>query len=765
MSTEATIEHAIVFRVKTVDRKIIVLHLALRKLTLKFCGKMKTTMEKTTLGDKVVLEVKLSRQSEATPEAFATFLSNFASVLRSSFFENLLGREPTSISLEIACFEQSVHFYLVIPESLQSYAESQIEAQYPAALIVPQQDYLWNWVGKYYFLGGQLTLAKPYYYPIKNYQDFKDVDPLASVLGAIAKAKADEVFLVQYILTSAPNNWGSAGFALISNLNVAQGEHAAPVQGRALIQNKISHPAFKVSARIMVGAAEGQTRQQLLSSLVASFGNYSQGEGNYLTFHKGQMWQRKKLLKAIFNRKFHPSKQRQYLNIQELASLYHFPSQALQSVHNISWGTSIASEPPENLPTADSIDKETINFFGKTHYKNKMVNFGIRLEDRRRHMYIVGKTGTGKSTLIANMVIDDIRNGRGVGVIDPHGDLCEVLLDYIPKNRINDVVYLDPSNKQRTFVLNPLEVSEKSQKELVVSGIIAIFQKMYAHTWGPRLEHILRNSLFTIIELPNATFLEIPRFLTEKRYRDKFVEKIEDPVIRNFWFEEFDGMSPKLQSEAISPILNKVGQFLSAGSIRNVVGKPNSTIDLEKIMNEGKIVMLNLSQGKLGEDSSSLLGAMFITKFQLAAMNRVNVDEQSRRDFFLYVDEFQNFATTSFIKILSEARKYRLNLTLANQYMAQVSLEVSKAIMGNVGNLASFIVGADDARILSKEYGEVYSDNDLTSLDRYQTAVKLTINNHISRPFLAYTLPLPNSSNQNRQKVIQSSTERYTKPV
>lgn len=722
-------------------------------------------MKKDGLDNTIVVEIKLPRQAEETPESFAAFLSNFASILQSSFFSRLLGKEPNSISLEIACFDQSVHFYLVIPDSLQSYVESQIEAQYPTVLILPQKDYLWDWAGKYYFLGGQLSLAKPFYYPIKNYQDFKDVDPLASVLGAMAKAKKDEVFLVQYILTSAPNNWGSAGFALISNINIPEGERPTPIEGKNLIQNKISHPAFKVSARIMVGAKDGLVRQQLLSSLISSFGNFAQGGGNYLKFKKPPMWQKKRLFKAMFNRKFNPSPKNQYLNIMELASLYHFPTKSLESVHNISWGISIASEPPENLQTAETIDKEQINFFGRTHFKNKMVNFGIKREDRRRHMYIVGKTGTGKSTLIANMIINDFKNGKGVGVIDPHGDLSEILLDYIPKQRINEVAYLDPSNRQRSFVLNPLEVSENSQKELVVSGIIAIFQKMYAHTWGPRLEHILRNSLFTIIELPNATFLEIPRFLTEKRYRDRYIEKIDDPVIRNFWFKEFDQMPPKLQSEAISPILNKVGQFLSAGSIRNVVGKAHSTIDLEKIMNEGKIVIINLSQGKLGEDSSSLLGAMLITKFQLAAMNRVHVEEEKRQDFFLYVDEFQNFATNSFIKILSEARKYRLNLTLANQYMAQVSQDVEKAIMGNIGNLVSFIVGADDGRILSKEYGEVYSDNDLTSLDRFQIAVKLIIDNHVSRPFLAYTLPLPLSKNQNRQKVLQASGERYTKPV
>ncbi|MCR4324804.1 MAG: type IV secretion system DNA-binding domain-containing protein [Candidatus Curtissbacteria bacterium] len=715
--------------------------------------------------EKIILEIKIPRESEETPESFASLLSNLTGLLSNSRISQVLRKEPKSIALEIACFDQSIHFFIIIPTSIKEYIESQITAQYPVALMLPQKDYLSDWLGKFSFAHAQLVFGKPYYYPIRTFADFKDIDPLSSVLATMSKAKEQEVFLVQFIITAAPSSWQRQGYSALAPKQRAPGEVQEQIPGRNLIQDKISKQGLKVSARILTGTSDAFTKKILLDSLAGSFGSFSQGEGNYLKLKKPSGFSRNKLLKAIFERKFYPCQRSQYFNTAELASLYHFPSQKLSSVHNISWGTSFASEPPENLPTPDSADKENINFFARTNFKNKLTTFGLKLEDRRRHTYIVGKTGTGKSTLIANMVINDIRNNRGVAVIDPHGDLSEILLDYIPSFRVNDVVYLNPSDKERSFVLNPLEVKEKAQKELAVSGIIAIFQKIYAHTWGPRLEHILRNTLFTLTEVPDATFMDISRFLTDATYRNKYVAKTKDPVIYNFWKSEFDKMDPRLRSEAISPILNKVGQFLSAGSIRNVVGRPHSTIDLEEIMNTRKILILNLSQGKLGEDSSSLLGAMFITKLQLAAMNRVNMEEEKRKDFFLYVDEFQNFATTSFIKILSEARKYRLNLTLANQYMAQVSQDVEKAIMGNTGNLLSFIVGADDANILSKEYGEVYKANDLTSLDRYQMVAKLTIDNHISRSFLAYTLPLPNSKTQNRPKVLQVSADRYTKPV
>jgi hypothetical protein len=338
-------------------------------------------------------------------------------------------------------------------------------------------------------------------------------------------------------------------------------------------------------------------------------------------------------------------------------------------------------------------------------------------------------------------------------------------LDFVPSFRINDVAYLDPADISNPFHLNPLEVKNEAYKELVASGIVSIFYKLYHFSWGPRLEYILRNAILTLLSVPQSTLLTVPELLTNENYRARIVDKLKDQVLKNFWTNEFAKMSPQMRSEATSPILNKVGQFLSSQTIRQIVGSPTSTIDLEDMMNDGKIVLVNLSQGKLGEDNSALLGAMIITKMQLAAMNRVYLPEEKRRDFYLYVDEFQNFATTSFIKILSEARKYRLDLTLANQYIGQIDEDVQKAIFGNAGSLVSFGVGANDARLLTKEFGLKYKEEELVALGNYQAVLKLSIDNHTSAPFSATTLPLPRSKNQNRDKVIRSSRERYAKKV
>ena len=321
---------------------------------------------------------------------------------------------------------------------------------------------------------------------------------------------------------------------------------------------------------------------------------------------------------------------------------------------------------------------------------------------------------------------------------------------------------INPADKDHPFSLNILEVTDPSQAELITSGIVSIFYKLYANSWGPRLEHILRNTILTLALTPGSTLVDVPRILTDKGFRNSVVQKMNDPVLNNFWNNEFAKMPDKLREEAINPILNKVGQFITLKSIRDLIGQPKSTVDLEKIMNEGKILILNLSQGRLGEDNAALLGAMIITKFQLAAMKRVDIPESQRKDFFLYVDEFQNFATESFIKILSEARKYRLNLTLANQYMAQIPESVQKAIFGNTGTLISFLVGSSDAAILEKEFGGVFTATNMVNLSNFQIVNRLAIDNLTSRPFFAFTLPLPKSINQNREKVVKVSQQRYS---
>lgn len=719
------------------------------------------------LPSKVILEVKVPRDTEITPEATSQMIANLAGALRHSFTDRILRREKPVLSLEIATYNQSIHFYVVMPEGYQTYFESQLIAQYPVAITIPTRNFLSDWFTSSYILSTQMVLGNAFYYPIRTFRDFKDLDPLASVLGVMSKIGPTDQILVQLLLSWGGSRWQQVGWSFLHQTQIqTPGTPRQPnPMGSRLVEDKITKLGLKVGVRILVGGQDEQQARSLLEQITGSFGSYAQGDGNFLSAKRPSRMRRNSFVQAIFYRKPSYIPASQVLTVEEIASLWHPPSKMLAGIHSISWGTSVVSEAPENLPNAQSAEKDKINFFARTEFKNRIVTFGIKREDRRRHIYVIGKTGTGKSTLIANMAINDIRGGEGLAVIDPHGDLTEILLDYIPSYRVNDVVYFDPSQTSRALVLNPLEVKNPEQKDLVASGIIAIFHKLYANSWGPRLEHILRNTILTLLDVPDSTFLEVPKILSDKSYREKKIVDITDPVMLAFWHNEFEKMSPQLQAEAISPILNKVGQFISAQVVRNVIGYPKSTIDLEEIMNDGKILLLNLSQGRMGEDSAALLGAMVITKLQIAAMNRVNVPEAERPDFFLYVDEFQNFATTSFIKILSEARKYRLNLTLANQYTAQVDPEVQAAILGNVGTLVTFLIGASDARVMTKEFGDVYKEGELTGLANYQILLKETIDNQTSRPFFASTLPLPFSRTQNKEKVKKVSAERNTRPV
>ena len=406
-----------------------------------------------------------------------------------------------------------------------------------------------------------------------------------------------------------------------------------------------------------------------------------------------------------------------------------------------------------------------VTLFGETTFRNQNQKFGIKVDDRRRHMYVIGKSGMGKSTLLENMIAQDINKGRGLAVVDPHGDLAEKIIHYIPDRRVEEVVYFNPADAEYPIAFNVVEQVEPHLRHLVASGLIGVFQKLWADSWGPRLEYILRNAILAVLDYPDSTLLAITRMLSDKNFRKRVVEKIQDPVVKAFWVNEFSSYNDKFASEAVAPIQNKVGQFLSSSLIRNIVGQIRSSIDLRKIMDEGKILIMNLSKGRIGEDNSALLGSMMITKLQLAAMSRVDTPEEERRDFYLYVDEFQNFATTSFIKILSEARKYRLNLTFANQYMAQLEPSLQSAIFGNVGSLVSFVVGNEDAHVLAREFSPDYDEDDLISLDRFQVLTKLSINGRTSRPFLAYTLPLPDCRNQHREKVIRNSQERFGKKI
>jgi hypothetical protein len=409
-----------------------------------------------------------------------------------------------------------------------------------------------------------------------------------------------------------------------------------------------------------------------------------------------------------------------------------------------------------------------ITLFARTNFRNRDVPFGIRRDDRRRHVYVIGKTGMGKTTLIENMVIQDIQNGHGVAFVDPHGDSVEKVLNFIPANRINDVVYFNPADIDYPIAFNPLESVDPKFKHLVASGLMGVFTKIWAGVWSARMEYILNNTILALLDSPGNTLLGIARMLVNKTYRKRIVDNVKDPVVRSFWVDEFANYNDKFRNEAIAPIQNKVGQFLSSAIIRNIVGQTKSSIDLRDIMDNKKIFLINLSKGRIGEDNSALLGAMIITKLQLAAMSRVDIAEEDRQDFYLYVDEFQNFATNSFANILSEARKYRLNLIMAHQYIGQLVTDrntvVRDAIFGNVGTMICFRVGADDAEFLEKEFEPTYMMNDLVNLAKYNIYLKLMINGVSSNPFSATTLPPISAPTENTEKVIKVARERFATP-
>lgn len=712
-----------------------------------------------TAEPRVTLELRTAHDAEHTAAAAAQFfttLPNPPEGLFNSF------KQAEAITLEILNQGQVTYFFLTLPQYLVEYAKSQLTASYPEILIKqlehnPLDDFLQEKPKAV----GELRFSAATYFSLKTYQNFSETDPLSTILSTLTKTVEGDTILIQLTLRKARESWKRTAERLVSlGIKKADGTYQ-PHPQQSVIEAKIMETTFQANIRLLTQSNEAARANQLLQITAQAF-NSLDSQHNRLTLRKPWFNPKQQVKKVITREISIPA---QFFSLSEISTLFHLPNKQLSTVKNIAWGKNLLGEPPENLPFFESIpeeERDNINLFAMAEHKNQQRIFGIKEADLRRHFYIMGKSGTGKSTLLANMIINDLKHDKGLAVVDPHGDLIETVLNYIPKRRMNDVIVFDPTDPDAVVKLNLFEGGTMVHRELIASGIVAIFQKLYENSWGPRLEYILRNTLLTLLS-QNAKLEDILRMLTDAGYRRRVVENMDDLVLKNFWQEEFNKLQDRQRIEAISPILNKVGQFVTSPLIRNVVNTNRSSFSIEDTMNDGKILLVNLSQGKLGEDNTALLGAMLITKIQLAAMNRVYIPEEQRRDFHLYIDEFQNFATTSFIKILSEARKYRLSLILANQYIAQIPDEIKAAIFGNVGSMASFILGAQDAEWMMKEFGNKYTQEDLVSLGRYQIIIKLMIDNHMSSPFPASTLHLAKSSNQNKEKVLRVSRERYAK--
>jgi hypothetical protein len=453
------------------------------------------------------------------------------------------------------------------------------------------------------------------------------------------------------------------------------------------------------------------------------------------------------------------------MNVSEVNTLWHLPHQCVDTP-NLQRVDSKKLQPPLNTPYSLSGKTKDITAIGKTNFRGISKVFGIKTDDRRKHMYVIGKTGMGKSTLLENMIASDLENGNGIAVIDPHGDLVEAVLNFVPKKRSNQVLVFDPSDKDFPVSFNMMECKSEEQQSFIASSLLGVFKKMFDNSWGPRLEYILRNTILALTEVPGTTLLGIMKMLNDEKYRESVLSKVSNRMVLSFWNDEFKKWPQKQQLEAVAPIQNKVGQFLSSSLVRNVFGQPKSSIDLRFAMDTKKIVLINLSKGKIGEDNSSLLGAMFITKFQIDAMSRANIPHDERKDFYLYVDEFQNFATDSFATILSEARKYKLNLTMANQYIDQMGDSVKSAVFGNVGSIVSYQVGADDADVFARQFSAQVEPDDILNLPKHKAYIRLMIDGISSQVFSADMLPPPQQNHlelAKKETIIKLSRERYAK--
>lgn len=707
------------------------------------------------------LLIKVPQNNEYTPENSLSFLSSLGgkSAKKSIFSILKPSEEGTIFSLNIISMQQNIYFVVGTTEGELEHLKNQLLAQYGKADISEIDSFEpLDQLQETDIDVTEIGLAKSTYLPLNSLVANEESDPLVSVLSTISRSPDPKAFFwVQLLLVPTDTSWQSAVIERINKINAAEVKTSSMQTEVAQLQEKIKYHGYKTYMRLIT---DSKSNTQILFN---SFNAYTNPAGNRLAIKPlGIFGSQSKLIEAIKTHRPHGAQF--LLNNLEISMLWHMPSGKM-GIPNIVWGKRLQLDPPENLPIAyenmPEDEKQDITFIGKTNYKNRPHIFGLKSKDRLRHLYIVGKTGTGKSWFIDNMAIEDIRKGHGVAVLDPHGDAIDTIMEYIPKNRINDVCYFNPADPEYGYPLNLLELENPEQKELMVSGIIGIFYKLYAHSWGPRLEHILRNVLFTLINTPDATLPDVIRILNDKKYRDKILQQINDPVLMMFWKKEYEGMSEKFANEAVAPILNKVGQFVTSPLIRKIISYPKSKVKIEELMNNRKIFLCDLSQGKIGEDNATLLGSMIITKIQIAAMNRAFLPESERVPFYLYVDEFQNFATQSFTKILSEARKYKLGLTLANQYITQIDEEVMAAILGNVGSITCFNVGAKDSEIMYKEFGGTMTPEDLTTMDRHQMIMRMMIDNVTSPAFTYQSLSLPKNVSGHKDKIIEASRKKY----
>lgn len=683
--------------------------------------------------DSSLLQIAVPRNNEIKIDAMEQFISSLYSI-KMGGRKMKFSHQPT-ISFEIVARKEDIKFYIWTPNKYRDMVEKQVHGAYSDAEIVVVEEYnIFDENGSVAYKDMQLN--KEDFNPIKTYRELP-TDPLASLTSALAKMGEKEAAVVQVLISPTESSWQKQGSAFISRTKKGEADPSKAkfsVSAKKLeaIENKISKPGFQTSVRIVVTSPEMSMAKQHLSNISSTFTQFN-GENNGLGSRKVR---RKNAFIERFLYRYQPrfnvhGNRISILNSEELATIFHFPNKQITTPH-IHWLYSKSAPAPAEIPS-------TGLYLGMSTFRGIKRPVYISEKDRQRHMYIIGKTGTGKSEFLKDMVMQDINSGKGLCFMDPHGDAVEDILKLIPPERAEDVIYFRPSDTERPMGLNLLEAKTEDQKHFITSSVINMMYKLFdphkTGIVGPRFEHAVRNAMLTAMYEPGTTFIEVMRILTDAKYVQELLPKVEDPIVRRYWTDQIAQTSDFHKSEVLDYITSKFGRFVTNKMIRNIIGQSYSSFNFREVMDEGKILLINLSKGELGEENSSFLGLILVPRILMAAMSRSDVPIEQRRDFYLYVDEFQNFATPDFAQILSEARKYRLNLTVANQFIGQIEEEVKAAIFGNVGTIISYRVGVTDANYLANEFTPTFSEDDLLNIDKYNVYIKTIVDNEPVPPF------------------------------
>ena len=745
--------------------------------------------------ESVLLSLEIPRTNDKSELAAEQLFASLHGILRDKTELKLNKGIQEHISFEIASVNGQIRFYVWVPKPLRSFVEGQIYSQYPTVQIhEAEEDYVTHESNHQVIYSSEIDLTDSEMLPIKTFQNF-EVDPLAGITGALAKLESTgQEIWIQILARPIADDWhkesdnwikniknGSTGTSFGSGISwlgdLIKAFWQSPEQSIGMsstkeisdrdrtriaeAEKKATKLGYRVKIRIAYLGSNNAEAQLRMQAIVGTFKQFN--STNLNGFKMTNATFSKDKINSYRNRLF--NSRGFILNIEELASVFHLPHTNVETP-NVVWASSKNAEPPSKLPiiTGDPSIDENISAFGMTNFRGMNHQFGILRNDRSRHMYIIGQTGSGKTGMLELLALSDIFHNQGYAIIDPHGDFAVDNMRFIPGSRVDDVVYFNPADTAYPIGFNPLEITYNGQKNNVSSEVIGVLKRMFGESWGPRMEHILRYTILALLDRPNTTMLDITRMLTDKKFRKETLSYCQDAVVANFWKSEFDSWNDKFATEAVAPVLNKVGAFTANPIIRNIIGQPKSTFNLRSIMDEGKILIVNLSKGLIGEDNAAILGSFLVTKIQLAAMSRSDIERiEDRRPFYLYVDEFQNFATDSFATILSEARKYGLNLTVANQYINQMNDSVRDAVFGNVGTLASFRVSADDAPILSKQFEPQFEASDLLQMHNRNFVINMVINGEKAPAFNATTLTLPTPQMDNTGRIIENTRRNYSR--